>query len=185
MKKEEFIEMIKRGEPTYKIIYTGATNYPNDLYNSFWALLGCGDKFYYVEYNILHKESDLEVTLYNKINPYTKRQAGYPKNINNLNELLNYIHITKNEKNENLKDTYNQELFYQLSIYTEKRNNCPYTIQRQLEEMAGYREDYILNNLNWIYEEENNNNYHVLVFEDKEGNYFKINTKDRKRLIVG
>lgn len=187
MKKEEFIEMIKRGEPSYKIIYINSTNYPNELYNSCWALVGVNDKFYYIEYSNNHNLyglNNLTVTLYNKISPYIKRQADYPQSVYNLNDILNYIQKTKNENFPSIGPE--QEIFLDLNGYKEKKDNKPYTIKRQLKEVAGYREEYILNNLLWIYEEENNNNnYYILVFEDTEGNYFKINVKDRKRLIVG
>lgn len=188
MKKEEFYKMIKQGEPSYKIIYIDDTNYPNEAYNSYWALVGVNDKFYYIEYSkdhFLYNKSDLTITLYNKISPYIKRQASYSENVDSLADILNYIHKTKNTVRKCLKDTFNQDLFIDLNSYKEKRNNKPYTIKRQLEEIAGYREEYILNNLKWIYEEEKNEKYHVLVFEDVAGNYFKINLKDRGRLIVG
>ena len=186
MKKDDFIEMIKKGEPTYKIIYIGSTDYPNEAYNSYWSLVGADDKFYYIEYSYnhyLYNLNDLTITLYNKISPYTKRQADYSQSVHNLAEILNYIQKTKKEKYSSIGPE--QEIFLELNGYNKIKDNKPYTIKRQLKDIAGYREKYILDNLVWIYEEEKDNNYHVLVFEDTEGNYFKINTKDRNRLIVG
>lgn len=186
MKKEEFYKMIKQGEPSYKIIFINDTNYPNDSYNSYWALVGVNDKFYYIEYSInhyLYNLNDLTITMYNKIDPYTKRQAYYSQSVYSLTDILNYIQKTKNKNYPSIGPE--QEIFSDLNGYKEKKDNKPYTIKRQLKEIAGYREKYILNNLQWIYEEENNDEYHVIVFEDTEENYFKINTKNRERLIIG
>lgn len=186
MKKKEFYKMIKQGEPSYKIIYINSTNFPNDSYNSYWALVGVKDKFYYIEYSynhFLYNLNSLTITLYNKISPYIKRQANYSQSVYNLNDILNYIQKTKNKNYSSIGPE--QELFFELNGYKEKKDNKPYTIKRQLSKISGYREKYILDHLNWIYEEVKDEKYHVLVFEDAEGNYFKINTKDRERLIVG
>ena len=188
MNEKEFKEMIGKGKPSYNVIYIGGTNYPNEKYNSFWALLNAEDKFYYVEYNkdhFLYDMNDLTITLYNKVSPYEKRQADYSKNVKNLNDILNYISTTKNKKFKNLKDTHNQKIFYQLDGYTEKKDGKPYTILKRLRDISGYREKYVLDNLNRIEEYQKNENYYILKFIDNEENYFLVNLKDVNRLIVG
>ena len=170
---KEFKEMIKKGCGTYNIIYL------KDSY----CLLNKNDKFYYIQENKFNYDLidyDYTITIYNKINPYEKRQADYPKGINNLNDILNYITITKDKHFNNLKDTYNQRIFFDLYTIIENK-----TILQHLKDIKGYREDYILKNLDRIEEVEDREKYHVLKFIDKEENYFLLNTKDHKRLIVG
>lgn len=172
---KEFKKMIKQGEGSYNIIYLKDT----------YCLLNKNDKFYYIQENTFTYDADLmdydyTITLYNKINPYEKRQADYSKGVNNLNDILNYILITKNKKYNNLDNTYNQRIFYDLYTIIENK-----TILQHLKDIKGYREDYILKNLDRIEEVEDRERYNVLKFIDKEENYFKINTKDIKRLIVG
>ena len=50
--------------------------------------------------------------------------------------------------------------------------------------MAGYREKYILDHLEYICKKEESEGHFILEFVDTEGNNFMINTKDRNRLIV-
>ena len=70
MKTEEFVKMINQGEEHYKIILIDGNNYPNERYNSYWAIVAAGSKFYYIEYNPNHfidGMNDITITLYNKI----------------------------------------------------------------------------------------------------------------------
>ena len=167
------MEKIEKGKESYNIIYLKDT----------YCLLNVNDKYYYIQENKYSCELidyDYSITLYNKISPYEKRQADYSKGVNSLNDILNYISITKNKKYNSLNDTYNQRIFYDL--YTIKENK---TILQHLKDIKGYREDYVLKNLDRIEEVEDRERYHVLKFIDKEENYFKINTKDYKRLIIG
>ena len=151
----------------YNIIY----------YNNTYCLLLAGSKYYYLQDNFFGK---ISVTLFNKKSPYEKRQCDYSKEINNFNDLLNYIKLTKDKDYNDLKDTYNQRLFSELYIIQDNITTLEY-----LKKISGAREKYILNNLNYIKEIQKNEDYHILKFVDTEGNYFEINTKNRNRLIVG
>lgn len=142
-----------------------------------YCLLYAGDKFYYMQTEYF---GGVTVTLYNKIDANTKRQAGYPRKIANFNDLLNYIAGTKKEYFKCLDETYNQTIFYQLKIIENGE-----TLEKYLSKISGYREKYVLDNLDYIKEVEKRKDYHTLEFVDKEGNYFLINCKDRNRLIVG
>lgn len=151
----------------YNIIY----------YNNTYCLLLAGSKYYYLQDNFFGKVS---ISLFNKKSPYEKRQCDYSIEINNFNDLLNYIKLTKNKHYDDLKDTYNQRLF--LELYTIQDD---ITILEYLKKISGTREKYILKNLNYIKEMQKDENHYILKFVDTEGNYFEINTKNRNRLIVG
>lgn len=160
-------ELKQNDELEYEIIYS-----TEDYY-----LLYAGDKFYYLQTEYF---GGVTVTLYNKIDANTKHQAGYQREIINYNDLLNYISGTKHETFKNLKDTYDQTIFYQLGIIENGE-----TLKKYLTRISGYKEKYVLDNLDYIKEVRKDNNYHILKFVDKDGNYFEINTKDRERLIIG
>lgn len=159
-------DIIKNDDLEYNIIYI------RDSY----CLLQNNDKFYYIQAEYF---GGYTITLYNKIDPNTKRQADYPQEVKSFNDILNYITVTKNKKYNNLKDTYNQVIFSDLKVI---KNNI--TLEKYLKNIAGYREKYILDNLDYITEKEDNSNYHILYFYDKSGNYFGINTKNWDRLII-
>lgn len=184
MEKQEFERMINLGKEHYKIILIDGNNYPNDAYNSYWAIVTAGDKFYYIEYDPknFNYMSDITITLYNKINANTKHQADYTKNMENIEDIIKYIEETKDENIKNLPNTYDQVIFYELKTIENGK-----TIEKHLKDIAGYRELNILNNLKYITKENNadEKNYNILKFEDKEGNFFKINTKNIERLIIG
>lgn len=186
MKKQEFERMINLGKEHYEIILIDGNDYSNDAYNSYWAIVTAGNKFYYIEYNpekFINGMSSLTITLYNKINANVKHQADYPKNIKDIKDIVKYIDNTKNKNIKNLPDTYNQVIFYELKTIINGK-----TIEKHLKDVAGYRELDILNNLKYITKENNidKENYNILKFEDEEGNFFKINTKNNiERLIIG
>lgn len=185
MKKQEFEKMINLGKEHYKIILIDDSNYPNDAYNSYWAIVTAGNKFYYIEYNpehFINGMSNITITLYNKINANVKHQADYPKNIKDIQDIVEYINKTKDENIKNLPNTYDQVIFYELKTIENGK-----TIEKHLKDVAGYRELDILNNLKYITKENNadEKNYNILKFEDEEGNFFKINTKNIERLIIG
>ena len=185
MKKEEFVKMINQGKKYYKIILMEDNNYPNSAYNSYWAIVAAGNKFYYIEYNpnhFINGMNDMTITLYNKINANTKHQADYPKDIKDIKDIVEYVNKTKDKNIKNLPGTYDQIIFYELK--TIKNNK---TIEKYLEDVVGYRELNILNNLKYITKEYNmdEKNYNILKFEDENDNFFKINTKNIERLIVG
>lgn len=185
MKKEEFKKMIETGKDNYKIILIDGNNYPNEKYNSYWAIVSAGDKFYYIEYNrdhFMNDQSDITITLYNKINANAKRQAEYTKNVENIKDIIKYINDTKNKTFRHLQGTYNQTIFYELKTIVNGK-----TIEQYLKDISGYREKEILNNLKYITKENNTDekNYNILKLEDEEGNFFKINTKNIERLIIG
>lgn len=163
---------IEKGKDFYNIIYA-KNNY---------CLINAKNKFYYIEknqynYNI---KDDYTITLYNKINANIKHQADYPKGVNNLNDILNYIEITKNKKYNNLKDAPDQVIFYQLNMIINKK-----TMLKHLQDIAGYRENYILKNLDRIEEIQDDDAYNILKFIDIDGNFFQINIKNINRLIIG
>ena len=160
-------DIIKNKDLEYNIIYL------RDKY----CLLKNNDKFYYIQEEYF---GGLSVCLYNKIDYNTKRQADYSKELCNFNDLLNYISKTKNKKFNNLSGTYNQVIFYQLSTLENGK-----TLEQHLKDISGYREKHIFKNIDRIEEEETSENYNILKFIDTEDNYFKINTKDRERLIIG
>lgn len=185
MKKEEFVKMINQGKEHYKIILIDGNNYPNERYNSYWAIVTAGNKFYYIEYNpehFINSMADITITLYNKINANVKHQANYPKNMKDIKDVIEYIDKTKDKNIENLPGTYDQVIFYELKTIENGK-----TIEKHLKDVAGYRELNILNNLKYITKEDNadKENYNILKFEDEEGNFFKINTKNIERLIIG
>ena len=185
MEKEEFKKMIETGKDNYKIILIDGNNYPNEKYNSYWAIVSAGDKFYYIEYSIDHfmnDQSDITITLYNKINANAKRQAEYTKNVENIKDIIKYINDTKNKTFRHLPGTYNQTIFYELKTIVNGK-----TIEQYLKDISGYREKEILNNLKYITKENNTDekNYNILKLEDEEGNFFKINTKNIEKLIIG
>lgn len=185
MKKQEFERMINLGKEHYKIILIDGDNYPNDAYNSYWAIVATGSKFYYIEYNPDHfidGMNDITITLYNKINANVKHQADYPKNMKDINDVIKYIDDTKDKNSKNLPGTYDQIIFYELKTIKNGK-----TIEKYLKDVVGYRELTILNNLKYITKEDNidEKNYNILKFEDEEGNFFKINTKNIERLIIG
>lgn len=171
MKKEKnlFIEMIKKGEEQkeYNIIY---------LKNSY-ALVTVNDKFYYIQAEYF---GGYTITLYNKISANKKKQAEYPKKFWNYKEMIAYILDTKNKKFNNLKDCYEQTIFYELSTI---KNGI--TLFEHLKKIAGYREKEILKDLDYIKELQKDVHYHILQFISKSGESFEINCKDWDRLIVG
>lgn len=170
-------EIYKLKEMEKEIKGNDDLNYHIIYYNNTYCLLLAGDKYYYLQDNFFGK---ISVTLFNKKSPYEKRQCNYPKEINNFNDLLNYIQLTKNKDYNDLKDTYNQQLF--LELYTIQDN---ITTLEYLKKISGAREKYILNNLSYIKEVQKNEDRYILRFVDIEGNYFEINAKNRNRLIVG
>lgn len=168
--KKEFKEMIKKGKRAYNIIYLEDT----------YTLLHKNDKFYYIQINEYSYDipKPYYIVLYNKINPYKKRQADYSKGVEDLQDILNYIAITKNKKYCSIGPE--QTIFWELDTIKNGK-----TILKHLKNIAGYREKYILNNLDRIEKEQETKGYYILKFIDKEENYFKINTKNIDRLIIG
>lgn len=150
----------------YQVIY----------YEDSYCMLYSGDKFYYIQEEYF---GGVNVTLYNKISPNEKRQADYPRGVKNFNDLLNYITETKNKHFNNLEDTYNQVIFHELKTIENGE-----TLESCLFRTAGYREKYILSNLDYIRRNREEEKYTILEFVDKEGNNFMINAKDRNRLII-
>ena len=167
--KNLFMEMINKGEgqKEYNIIY---------LKNSY-ALVTVNDKFYYMQAEYF---GGYTITLYNKISANKKKQADYPKQFWNYSEMIAYILDTKNKKFNNLKDCYEQNIFYELLIIKNGK-----TLSKYLKEIAGYREKEILNNLDYIREVQDDDNYYILEFISKSGDSFGINCKNWDRLIIG
>lgn len=159
-------DILKNDNLNYNIIYMENT----------YCLLLKDNKYYYIQQDYF---GGLTITLYNKIDANTKRQADYSKELYNYNDLLNYITKTSKKDYKPLKNTYNQTIFYDLLTI---KNNI--TLYNYLKNIAGYREKYILNNLNYIKETQKGTKYHILYFYDNNNNYFAINTKDWERLII-
>ena len=100
----EIEEQIKENDGKgYQVIY----------YEDTYCLLYSGDKFYYLGEEYF---GGVSITLYDKISPNEKRQADYPRDVKNFNDLLNYITETKNKHFNVLKDTYNQVIFHELKV---------------------------------------------------------------------
>ena len=170
MKDEKlFKKMIKKGEEQkqYSIVYL------KDCY----ALVTVNDKFYYMQEEYF---GGYTITLYNKISANEKKQADYPKKFWDYSEMIAYILDTKSKKFNSLKDCYVQSVFYELSTIKNGK-----TLSKYLKEIAGYREKEILNNLDYIREVRDDDNYYILEFISKSGESFEINCKNWDRLIVG
>ena len=94
--------------------------------------------------------------------------------------MITYFLDTKSKNFNNLKDCYEQTIFYELSTI---KNGI--TLFEHLKRIAGYREKEILKDLDYIKELQTDNHYHILQFISKSGESFEINCKDWDRLIVG
>lgn len=126
-----------------------------------------------------------EITTYKKINFNKKQQLFYPVDFYNKEDLLKIIkeHIQKAKIHKPFKDAPTQTIYWDLLTYY-NYNNKYQTLWNHLQDMAGFREKEILQNIDFVEMKLNNKNYCVLEFYNKTGQAFAINTKNIDRLIV-
>lgn len=138
--------------------------------------------FFYIQENYC---GIFEVTAYRKINWNKKQQITYPKKFTNLKELYEIIDYTifYNSPLNALPKTAVQRMYLELDKY-EHFNGEYLTIFNHLKNIAGYREQEILKNIDHVEMKLNNKYYQVLEFYNKDGQSFAINIKNIQRLIV-
>lgn len=140
--------------------------------------------FFYVQKSYF---GGYEVTTYQKINFNKKQQLFYPVKFYNKDDLLKIIneHITDFKKRNMypLKDTHEQTIYHELLTYYHY-NGKYQTLFKHLQDIAGFREKEILQNIDFVEMKLNNKNYFVLEFYNKTGQSFAINTKNINRLII-
>lgn len=132
--------------------------------------------------------NNFEFTIYKKIDFNHIQQISYPKEFDNYED-LKYKIIELYEKyfrfneNNHIPGAFPKILFYELNQYINIKGE-KITLLNYIKKIAGYREKEILKNLYKLELKQNNDNYFIIYFYNKDGNYFGINAKNLDRLII-
>lgn len=181
-KLENIFEKIKENE-TFKITSFAEMDINNKHFIDYeYFTIEKDNIFFYIQKAYF---GIFEVTAYEKINWNKKQQITYPReftNLKELNEIINDIIFTRHPLNALSKTTV-QRIYLDLDRY-EHFNGKYLTILGHLKNIAGYREQEILKNIDSVEMKLNNKYYKVLEFYNKDGQSFAINTKNIQRLIV-
>lgn len=138
-----------------------------------YALIEYNGYFYYMQ-NPLNMFEPFEVTRYNKVSPYERRQNSFPREVISTEELLEFMN--ENPLRGSIKGTYQQWLFGDLRRIRDGKTDLWYLEN----ELAGYREKDILLRLDSITTTMHTKDYHVLRFHSSDGNHFDYETKSRR-----
>lgn len=154
------------------------TYYPktdnNDLFVDFkYALVEYAGEFYYLQGNS-NMFYPFTVTRYSKISPYVKRQSGYPHEIYDTEQLLAYMR--EGGLRHNIGN-YEQRI-YLTELYGMRDGHS--NLWHLQNELAGYREKAILENLAHITTQRNTEDYCVLRFHSTNGDWFEYETKSKQ-----
>lgn len=152
-------------------------NYPetdsNGLFVDFkYALVEYNGIFFYIG----NSNFEFSVCKYAKISPYEKKQSGYPREVYSAEELLEYIKTQTTAKP--MADVYKQRIFLGSGIYGIRNGQT--ALWRLKNELAGYREKAILENLDLITTIQHTQDYHVLRFHSTDGNWFDYEAKSHR-----
>lgn len=112
------------------------------------------------------------------------QQVDYPQRFYNFKELKEIILQQLLQQKQALAKTFPQVLFHELySIY--EIDGFKTTIFEYLKKIMGNREKVIFENIDRLEHINNENDeYFLIKFISKNGDYFTINTRDIKGLIV-
>lgn len=137
-----------------------------------YAIVEYGGMFFSLD----NSNWEFTVCKYKKVSPYEKIQSTYPHTVFSAAELIEYI--TTQTKCAPIKDVYKQRIFLGTGLYN--IHNGKTALWRLKNELAGYREKEILENLDLITTIKHTKDYHVLRFHSKDGNYFDYETKSHR-----
>lgn len=157
------------------IIYYPETD-NNGLFVDFkYAGVEYDGEFYYLQGNSNMFEP-FTVTRYSKISPFVRRQNDYPKEVCDTEQLLAYMR--ERGLRHKMSKVHNQEIYLTSGLY---RLIDGHTDLWRLEnEIAGYREKAVLENLAHITMQRNTKDYCVLRFHSTNGDWFEYETKSKR-----
>ena len=145
----------------------------NGLFVDFkYLLVEYGEKFFYMDCG----NWNFSVCRYHKVSPYEKQQNAYPCVMDTSEELLKYIRDSYKDRRP-FAQTHKQRIFL-TELYRLRDGRTD--LWRLQNELAGFREKEILDNLESITTVQHTKDYHVLRFHSKDGNYFDYETKSRR-----
>ena len=156
------------------------TYYPetdnNGLFVDFkYAIVEYNGEFYGLQGNSNMFEP-FTATRYFKISPFVKRQNAYPREVYSTEELLSYMR--ENGIRHKMGKVGEQRIYLTSGLY---RLRDGYTDLWRLEnEIAGYREKAVLENLAHIAMQRNTKDYCVLRFQSSDGDWFDYETKSKR-----
>lgn len=157
-----------------KLTYFPKTD-QNGLFVDFkYALVEYKGEFYYLQGN-LNMFYPFTVCRYSKISPYEQQQNAYPREMYDTDQLLAYI--DEEHVQRPFKDVRKQRIFLN-ELYGIRDGRTD--LWRLQNELAGFREKAILDNLEHITTIQHTHDYHVLRFHSADGNYFDYEIKSRR-----
>ena len=155
------------------ITFFAEKNDHNEFVRYKYALVEYKGDFYYMQ-NPLNMFEPFTVTRYAKISPYERRQNAYPIEIQDTEQLLDYMNTA--HKQHPLKGAHGQWIFNDLRRLKDGKTD----LWRLENELAGWREKNILSMLTSISMVQNTKDYCVLRFHSIDGNYFDYEAKSRR-----
>lgn len=159
----EFYEELKENLKAKGVIIIKQENEKNYYgYHFFTALYK--ETYFYVQFDYLRGN---EVTCYKKVGFNEKIQASYSVNFTTFEDLYIHIHEWIKCSNRALKGVSPQEIHWELCTIIEGKTKL-----HRIRETMGEREVDIFSNIDHIEEVEKDDNYRVLRFVAKDGNYF-------------
>ena len=148
----------------------------NGLFVDFkYATVEYNGAFYYLQGNS-NMFYSFTVTRYLKLSPYEGLQESYPCTVYSTDELFEYM--KHGGRNRPLPNTQTKRIYLASNLYN--LVNGKTDLWRLQNKLAGFREKEILNNLESITTVQHTNDYYVLRFHSKDGNYFDYETKSRR-----
>ena len=156
------------------------TYYPetdnNGLFVDFkYAIVEYNGEFYSLQGNSNMFEP-FTATRYSKISPFVKRQNAYPREVYSTEELLSYMR--ENGLRHKMGEVGEQRIYLTSSLYRLRDGHTD--LWRLENEIAGYREKAVLENLTHITMQRNTKDYCVLRFHSSDGDWFDYETKSKR-----
>lgn len=147
----------------------------NGLFVNFkYVTIEYNEEFYYLQGNF-NMFYPFTVTRYSKVSPYVKRQSAYPYEIDNTEQLLAYM---REGGLRHKVGKYEQRIYLTKGLYNLRDGRT--NLWRLKNEIAGYRERVILENLAHITMQRNTKDYCVLRFHSTNGDWFDYETKSER-----
>ena len=148
----------------------------NGLFVNFkYVTVEYNGEFYYLQGNSNMFEP-FTVTRYSKISPFVERQNAYPKEVYDTEQLLSYMR--ESGLRHRMSKVHDRRIYLTSGLYTLRDGHTD--LWRLENEIAGYREKAILENLAHITMQRNTEDYYVLRFHSTNGDWFDYETKSKR-----
>lgn len=177
MSKQEWKDLLTylRTAPNVYLTHYAETDNDGYFVDFCYATIEYKGQFYYLQDGSTDL-TDFHVIRYLKLSPYEQQQNAFRKYVHSTEELFDYMNSCT--KTHVLSDTHKQRIFLTSNLYV--LHNGRTELQMLKEDLAGYREREILDNLAHITTVQHTRDYYVLRFYGKDGGYFEYETKSRR-----